>query len=127
MVAFTRRHSTLAVAAACVLILAQAAQARGTFDGAWSVDISGRSGNCDGMTYQYDLQIINNQLHYGGADARISGSVSPSGEVNVRLSNGASSATGAGHLTGRTGRGRFYGRSSSGVCSGNWSAVRTGG
>jgi hypothetical protein len=79
------------------------------------------------MSYQYNVQIINNVLHYHGGDARITGTVSPSGEVFVHVSSGDGNASGSGHLGGSSGRGRFHGNSSSGVCNGSWTAERTGG
>jgi hypothetical protein len=124
---FTMRQAVVAAMAAIALNLAPNAQARGGFDGAWSVVISGNSGTCDGLSYQYDLQIVNGALRYSGGDASISGAVAPSGSVNVRVSSGDNSAAGSGRLAGRSGRGSFRGRSSTGLCAGTWSATRTGG
>jgi hypothetical protein len=127
MPAYTVRLAALAAVAACAIFLAQNALARGAYDGAWSVSISGTSGNCDGMTYQYDVRIANDVLGYNGGDASISGHVGANGDVSVRVLSGDSSAAGSGRLNGRSGRGKFRGRSSSGYCSGTWSATRTGG
>ncbi len=128
MVAFALR---LAAAAACTLCLAhgsvQDAQAAGAFDGSWTVDIAGRSGTCDGLNTSYSLKIVNGVVRYSGGDAQISGSVSQSGDLSVRVSSAGNSAGGSGKLSARSGRGRFRGTSGSGTCGGVWSAARTGG
>lgn len=129
MVAF--RITTLVMAAACTMALASApmpaADARGTYDGAWNVAISGNSGNCDGMSYQYGVQIVNNSVRYGGGDAKISGTVGSNGDVSVNVANANGSAAGTGHLSNGSGRGKFHGRSKTGACTGTWTATRTGG
>jgi len=121
------RLATITAVAACAIFLAGNAFAREAYDGAWSVDIVGKSGNCDGLSYHYDVRIVNNVLRYSGADASISGHVGSNGDVSVHVSNGDNSAAGAGRLSGRYGYGKFRGRSSSGDCSGTWSATRNGG
>jgi hypothetical protein len=128
MVAFALR---LAAAATFTLCLApgavQDAQARGAFDGSWSVSISGRSGTCDGLSYSYAVNIVNNVVHYSGGDAQISGSVNAGGSLSVRVSGAGTSAGGSGKLSARSGSGRFRGNSATGTCGGVWSATRTGG
>jgi hypothetical protein len=125
MTAFALRFATVALA--CSLGMAEAAHARGAFDGSWTVDITGRSGTCDGVSTSYGVSIINNIVRYNGGDATISGTVSPSGALTVHVSSGGNTAGGSGKLSSRSGRGNFRGSSSSGPCSGVWSAVRTGG
>ena len=127
MSAFNRRLVTLAAAAVCVWSLAGYAQARGPFDGVWSVDFSGNSGSCDGLSYQYSVEITNGHIKYAGGDGTISGSVGASGDVSAHVSNANATALGTGKLSGHSGHGKFHGRSQTGVCSGNWSAQRTGG
>ena len=125
MVHFAIKPMTFAAAAAFVLILtAQDTKARGAYDGSWTIEVSGNSGNCDGQSYQYNLEIINNIVRYSGGEAHISGNVGPSGSVNVRLTSNDSSMSGSGQLHGSTGHGRFHGRSSNGFCEGTWSASR---
>jgi hypothetical protein len=121
------RLATIAMGAACVLAFADSAQARSAYDGNWSVVVSGRSGACQGGTYQYALQIVNGVVRYSGSDARISGRVSPNGAVYVRVSSSDSSAVGSGRLSRNVGGGTFRGQSSSGMCAGTWSGQRTGG
>jgi hypothetical protein len=121
------RLVTIAMGAACVLAFADNAQARSPYDGSWNVVVSGRSGACQGGTYQYALQIVNGVVRYSGSDARISGRVSANGAVYVRVSSSDSSAVGSGRLGRGTGGGTFRGQSSSGTCAGTWSGQRTGG
>ena len=121
-----RRLAAVALVAACVLALGERVQARSAFDGYWSVAVYGRTGSCAGGTYQYNVQIINGIVRYLGGDAQISGRVSPSGAVYVRVVSGDRSAAGAGRLSRSSGGGSFHGRSSSGACSGTWSAQRSG-
>jgi hypothetical protein len=103
------------------------AQARSPSDGQWSVSISGQSGSCQGGSYQYQLQIVNGVVYYGGSDARITGRVNSSGAVYVRVWTSDRSAVGSGRLSRSVGGGTFRGQSPSGMCAGTWSARRTGG
>jgi hypothetical protein len=120
------RLATIATAAACVFAISDHAQARSAYDGNWSVVVSGRSGSCQGGTYQYALRIVNGVVYYSGGDARITGRVSAGGAVYVRVSSGDSSAVGSGRLSRNVGGGTFRGQSSSGMCAGTWSGQRTG-
>ena len=124
---FALRLATVAVGAACLFALADGAQARGRFDGSWSVSVQGRSGACAGGNYSYNLQIVNNIVRYYGGDAQISGRVSPSGAVVVRVISSQGNAAGSGRLRGNSGGGSFRGSSSQGACAGTWSGQRTGG
>src|SRR5947209_5163273 len=108
---------------AAALMPAQAA-ARTNFDGSWSVLIMTRSGPCD-QAYRYGLTIRDGRVSYeGSAAVNVAGQVSPSGLVNVRVWAGSQSAGGAGRLTRDYGGGEWRGVSSSGTCSGTWSAER---
>jgi hypothetical protein len=121
------RLATIALGAACVFAFADHAQARSAYDGNWSVTVSGRSGTCQGGSYNYALQIVNGVVYYSGGDARISGRVNRSGAVYVRVSSGDRSAVGSGRLSRNVGGGTFRGYSPSGGCAGTWSGQRTGG
>lgn len=121
------RLAAIAIVGVSVLAGADRAQARSPYDGSWNVVVSGRSGDCQGGTYSYALQIVNGIVHYSGGDARITGRVSSNGAVYVRVSSSDRSAVGSGRLSRNTGAGTFRGRSSSGVCAGSWSGQRTGG
>jgi len=123
MTSFSTWFASIAAVATCALMFAPNALARGAYDGQWSVAISGNSGNCDGLSYQYNIEIINSVVRYSGGDANISGNVGPSGNLSVQVSSNGNSAAGSGHLNGRSGSGRFHGRSASGSCGGTWSAT----
>jgi hypothetical protein len=103
------------------------AEAHTSSDGNWSVVVSGQNGSCQGGSYNYALQIVNGVIYYPGTDARITGRVSQSGAVYVRVFAGDRSAVGSGRLSHYSGGGSFRGQSSSGMCAGTWSAHRMGG
>jgi hypothetical protein len=107
--------------------LGNCAQARSASDGYWTVAVTGQSGSCQGGSYRYAVQIVNGIIRYPGADARITGRVSPKGAVYVSVSTSDRSAVGSGRLSRNFGSGSFHGQSSSGWCGGTWFAQRTGG
>jgi hypothetical protein len=121
------RLTTIAAGAACALAIADGAQARSPYDGAWTVSVSGRSGACAGGNYQYNLQIVNGSVRYNGGDAQISGRVSGGGVVVVRVVSNVGDAVGSGRLHGNTGGGSFRGASQQGPCAGTWTGQRTRG
>ena len=103
----------------------RAAQARGPFDGNWSVLIVTDSGSCD-RAYRYALQIADGRVFYDDPSFNVSGHVDMRGNVSVGVSAGGQSANGSGHLSGDYGDGRWSGRSSTSACSGHWEAERRG-
>jgi hypothetical protein len=108
---------------AAALMPAQAA-ARMNFDGNWSVLIVTKSGPCD-QAYRYGLSIRDGRVSYeGSAPVNVAGSVANNGVVKVRVWAGSQSANGAGRLAGDAGEGAWRGSSSSGSCSGTWTAER---
>jgi hypothetical protein len=108
---------------AAALMPAQAA-ARMNFDGNWSVLIVTKSGPCD-QAYRYGLSIRDGRVSYeGSAPVNVAGSVANNGVVKVRVWAGSQSADGAGRLAGDAGEGAWRGSSSSGSCSGTWTAER---
>jgi hypothetical protein len=115
------------IGVASMFALQTPAQARSPSDGRWSVAIFGQSGSCQGGSYQYELQIVNGIVYYGGSDARITGRVNERGAVYVRVSTSDRSAVGSGRLSRNVGWGTFRGQAPSGICAGTWSARRTGG
>lgn len=119
------RLTTIAAAAACALAFADAAQARGPYDGAWTVSVAGRSGACAGGNYSYNVEIRNGIVRYNGGDAQISGRVGGGGGVVVRVVSSVGNAIGSGRLHGNTGAGSFRGASQQGPCAGTWSSQRT--
>jgi hypothetical protein len=124
----TAARLTLSIAAACALgaaaLMPAQAAARMNFDGNWSVLIVTKSGPCD-QAYRYGLSIRDGRVSYeGSAAVNVDGQVSPTGAVNVRVWAGSQSANGAGRLSRDYGGGQWRGVSSSGTCSGTWSAER---
>lgn len=96
------------------------------YDGNWSVLIVTSSGPCD-RGYRYGVTIRAGRVAYeGGAPVNVDGVVSGNGSVQVRLSAGSQSASGAGHLGRDSGGGTWRGVSSSGSCAGTWTAERRG-
>ena len=120
------RLATIAAGAACVLAFADVAQARGPYDGSWTVSVSGRSGSCAGANTAYNLQIVNNIVRYYGGDARVSGRVGRGGSVVVHVVSSSGSGVGSGRLRGNVGSGSFRGHVQGGPCAGVWSGQRTG-
>ena len=124
----TAARLTLSLAAACALgaaaLMPAQAAARMNFDGNWSVLIVTKSGPCD-QAYRYGLSIRDGRVSYeGSAAVNVAGEVSPTGAVNVRVWAGSQSANGAGRLSRDYGGGQWRGVSSSGSCSGTWTAER---
>jgi hypothetical protein len=93
------------------------------YDGQWNVLIVTRAGTCD-RTYSFPVTISGGRV-LGGGTAEVSGRVGRGGGVAVRVSAGGSYATGSGRLGQNSGGGRWTGRGSAGVCSGNWQATRS--
>jgi hypothetical protein len=120
----------LAILAGIVVVAGFAAAsnslARTIYDGAWAVELTGRTEGCMG-TARYTLTISNGRISYGGGDASVSGRVSPNGMVAVRIiTSSGQSGVGSGRLSRSYGSGTFRGHSSSGLCAGSWSGQRVG-
>ena len=109
---------------AFVAALSIPASARTNYDGNWSVLIMTDKGRCD-RAYRYGLSIENGAVLYkGSAAVNVSGRVSGNGHVSVRVSGGSQRASGSGRLSRNYGTGQWSGVSSSGLCSGSWTAER---
>ena len=120
------RFLTHSVAAAALFagatLTSPSAAARGNFDGNWSVVIVTTKGSCD-AGYRYGVSIRNGVVVYeGSAPVNLTGRVSNNGSVSVRVWAGSQSASGTGRLGRGTGRGTWTGVTSSGRCSGYWTA-----
>jgi hypothetical protein len=114
---------TAAVAAAA-LAQATGAGAASSFDGNWSLAVFTRTGPCD-ASYRFGGRIVNGAVLYNGIGSiAIAGRVGPEGAVWLRVSSGASYATASGRLKAQTGSGIWRGQSSSGRCTGTWTATR---
>jgi hypothetical protein len=95
-----------------------------SFDGSWSVLVMTKSGSCD-ATYRYGVTISNGVVYYsGGGPVSLTGRVSSSGAVSVRVSAGSQYAAGTGRLSRNSGGGSWRGQGQTGSCSGVWSASR---
>jgi len=98
--------------------------ARSSFDGAWSVVVVTRAGNCT-PTIRYPLAITNGIVTGGGeSEASVEGRVAPSGAVRVTVQSGGAWANGSGRLGTTGGSGVWRGQGSSGLCEGTWQAER---
>ena len=95
------------------------AVAASAFDGHWSVEILTVQGKCG--TYRAGVDISGGQVVSSPGDYAISGTVNSSGAAAVTVINEEGSATGTGRLHGSSGSGRW--KSSSGECSGTWTAT----
>jgi hypothetical protein len=112
----------------CVLLLAglgftTPSLARSSFDGAWSVVVVTRAGNCT-PTVRYPLAITNGNVTGGDNQVSVAGRVAPSGAVRVTVQSGGSSASGSGHLGTTGGSGVWQGQGERGQCQGTWQAER---
>ena len=95
------------------------------YDGLWSVLIVTLYGDCD-RGYRYPLRIVDGRVVKADSDPnyQVYGAVARSGSIGVTVSGGGKTATGYGRLSRDYGSGRW--RTSSGECSGQWTAERRG-
>jgi hypothetical protein len=122
MKATPMKSAQLALTAALLLAAAGTASAGTPYDGPWNVTITTQRGECDsGLGFGVDIR--DGVVHgYGGV--AVSGRVSRSGAVSVRISSGGSNAAGTGRLSASSGRGVWRGNGSRGACTGSWVAAR---
>jgi len=115
--------AAIAVAAAAAPVAADARIVRGgAYDGIWNVVFATTRGTCS-SGYRVPFTVIGSRVSSAGG-GRVSGAVSRSGAVAVRVSVGASRASGGGRLTGNDGTGSWRGIISGDLCSGVWRATR---
>jgi len=112
-----------AMAAAAVLVTAipLAARAASSFDGMWSVTIMTQAGNCP-SSLRYAVRVAKGRVYGDDQSYDVNGSVAANGATRVTVSEKGQSASGTGRLSGNTGAGRW--RTSTGQCSGQWTAER---
>ena len=102
---------------------AQAGMARpGAYDGVWNVTFATHAGNCSSSN-SVPFTVAGTRLSSAGG-GKVTGGISPAGNVSVRISVGASVATGSGRLIGNSGTGRWSGIITGDKCSGSWQATR---
>jgi hypothetical protein len=92
------------------------------YDGIWNVVFATTRGNCS-SGYSVPFTVIGSRVSSAGG-GRVSGSVSRAGVVAVRVSVGASHASGGGRLVGSYGAGSWRGIITGDYCSGTWQATR---
>ncbi|WOH66341.1 hypothetical protein [Bradyrhizobium sp. BWA-3-5] len=93
------------------------------YDGIWNVVFATTRGNCSsGLSVPFT--VIGGRVSSAGG-GRVSGSISSAGVVAVRVSVGASRASGGGRLVGGYGAGSWRGIITGDYCSGTWQATRT--
>jgi hypothetical protein len=116
-----------ATALATAALLPGAADARmvrgGSYDGVWNVTFATTRGTCS-SGYSVPFTVTGSRVTSAGG-GRVSGSVNRGGGVAVRVSVGASHASGGGRLVGASGSGSWRGIISGDQCSGTWQATRT--
>jgi hypothetical protein len=94
----------------------------GAFDGIWNVVFTTTRGNCS-STNSVPFTVSGTRVSSAGG-GRVTGGISRGGNVSVRISVGASVASGSGRLVGYSGAGRWSGIISGDRCSGIWQASR---
>ena len=95
MISHSIRAVTLATLFAVTMFAAGTSALAASFDGPWSVLVVTRSGPCD-QSYRYGVTISRGVVYYaGGGPVSLTGSVSPSGNVTVRVSSGPQYAVGS--------------------------------
>ncbi|NOJ49696.1 hypothetical protein [Bradyrhizobium archetypum] len=98
-------------------------RAAGAYDGVWNVVFATTHGNCR-SGYSVPFTVIGGRVSSAGG-GRVSGFVNRAGIVAVRVSVGASRASGGGRLMGSYGAGSWRGIITGDYCSGTWQATRT--
>ncbi len=112
-----------AMAAAGVLVAAIpfAARAANSNDGTWSVTIVTQAGTCP-STLRYGVRVDHGRVFADDQSYQVNGTVAANGATRVTVSEKGQSASGTGRLSGNRGAGRW--RTSTGDCSGQWTAER---
>src|SRR5436853_5659213 len=117
-------HSVFALAAVAAVTIIDAAPARaGAYDGTWTTVFATTRGNCS-SGYSVPFTVVGTRVASAGG-GRVSGSVNRAGVVAVKVSVGASRASGGGRLVGTSGAGAWHGIITGDRCSGTWQARRT--
>jgi hypothetical protein len=110
--------AALSIASANIPVDAQAAS---PYDGTWSVVINTLRGDCS-SGLRYAVRIAGGRVFSDDASYRASGAVGAGGAISVTVAQGNTSASGFGQLTRDAGRGQWH--TSTGQCTGKWTAER---
>jgi hypothetical protein len=94
----------------------------GAYDGTWNVVFVTRVGNCS-STNSVPFTVWGHRVSSAGG-GKVTGGISASGVVSVRISVGLSAASGSGRLVGNSGAGWWHGIILGDRCSGRWQATR---
>ena len=94
----------------------------GAYDGVWNVVFATQAGNCS-STNSVPFTVSGHRVSSAGG-GKVTGGIGRGGSVSVRISVGASVATGSGRLAGNSGAGRWSGIISGDRCRGIWQAAR---
>jgi hypothetical protein len=92
------------------------------YDGTWNVVFTTRAGNCS-SNISFPFGVSGGRVSSAGG-GKVTGGISPAGNVSVRISVGLSVANGSGRLAGNSGAGRWSGIISGDRCRGSWRATR---
>jgi hypothetical protein len=95
----------------------------GAYDGTWNVTFAPQAGNCH-TTNTVPFQVFGTRVSSAGG-GKVTGGISRGGIVSVRITVGASWASGSGRLVGNYGAGRWSGVITGDRCSGIWQASRS--
>jgi hypothetical protein len=115
--------AVLGAAAAPAAADARARMVRvGAYDGTWNVVFSTQRGNCS-STNSVPFTVSGHHVSSAGG-GKVTGGIGRGGRVSVRISVGASVASGSGRLAGNFGAGRWSGIITGDRCSGTWQAAR---
>jgi hypothetical protein len=93
------------------------------YDGTWITVFATTRGNCS-SGYSVPFLVSGSRVSSAGG-GRVSGLVNRGGAVAVRVSVGASKASGGGRLVGNSGAGSWHGIITGDRCSGTWQATRS--
>jgi hypothetical protein len=110
-----------AIAAALVATIPFAARAANSYDGNWTVTIYTQAGNCP-SSLRYAVRVARGRVYGDDQSYDVNGSVATNGATRVTVSQQGQSASGTGRLSANTGAGRWH--TSTGQCSGQWTAAR---
>ena len=113
--------TAMAAAAALVSAIPFAARAASSYDGNWTVTIYTQAGNCP-SSLRYAVRVARGRVYGDDQSYDVNGSVATNGAARVTVSQHGQSASGTGRLSANTGAGRW--RTSTGQCSGQWTAAR---
>ena len=113
----------IAIGCACPVLVAPA-DARSSYDGAWSLVFYTQRGACD-QSYNFLVNITNGVVT-SPAFPKFRGYVAASGAVRATVTVRDKYASGSGRLAGNSGRGTWSGHSGGERCAGSWVAQRSG-